>query len=70
MIEVRSVTKRYGAKFAVDDVSFTVEPGMMTGLLGPNRAGKSTTMGMMLGLDRPTTGTIAAALWTTSRRDV
>jgi ABC-2 type transport system ATP-binding protein len=57
MIEARSLTKRYGDKIAVDDLSFTVQPGIVTGFLGPNGAGKSTTMRMILGLDRPTKGT-------------
>jgi ABC-2 type transport system ATP-binding protein len=56
VIEVRGLTKRYGATLAVDDLSFDVEPGKVTGFLGPNGAGKSTTMRMMLGLDRPTAG--------------
>src|SRR5688572_25768129 len=56
MIEVRGLTKRYGAALAVDDLSFDVEPGKVTGFLGPNGAGKSTTIRMMLGLDRPTAG--------------
>jgi ABC-2 type transport system ATP-binding protein len=56
VIEVRSLTKRYGDVLAVDDMSFTVEPGIVTGFLGPNGAGKSTTMRMILGLDRPTSG--------------
>jgi ABC-2 type transport system ATP-binding protein len=56
MIEVRNLTKRYGATTAVDDLSFTVRPGLVTGFLGPNGAGKSTTMRMILGLDRPTGG--------------
>jgi ABC-2 type transport system ATP-binding protein len=57
MIEVRGVTKRYGEKVAVEDLTFTVQPGVVTGFLGPNGAGKSTTMRMILGLDRPTQGT-------------
>jgi ABC-2 type transport system ATP-binding protein len=56
MIEARGLTKRYGDKTAVDDLSFTVKPGTVTGFLGPNGAGKSTTMRMILGLDRPTRG--------------
>ena len=56
MIEVRSLTKRYGAATAVDDLSFTVRPGVVTGFLGPNGAGKSTTMRMIVGLDTPTSG--------------
>jgi ABC-2 type transport system ATP-binding protein len=58
MIEVRNLTKQYGSVTAVDDISFTVEPGKVTGFLGPNGAGKSTTMRMILGLDRPTSGSV------------
>ena len=58
MIEARGLTKRYGAKTAVDNVTFTVEPGTVTGFLGPNGAGKSTTMRMIMGLDAPTSGTV------------
>ncbi|GAA2039997.1 ABC transporter ATP-binding protein [Catenulispora yoronensis] len=58
MIEARSLTKRYGAKTAVADLSFTVRPGIVTGFLGPNGAGKSTTMRMILGLDRPSSGSV------------
>ncbi len=50
-IEATNLSKRYGSKRAVDDLSFTVEPGVVTGFLGPNGAGKSTTMRLMLGLD-------------------
>jgi ABC-2 type transport system ATP-binding protein len=57
LIEVRNLTKRFGAKLAVDDLTFTVEPGRVTGFLGPNGAGKSTTMRIILGLDRPQRGT-------------
>src|SRR4051794_10820081 len=57
MIEARNLTKRYGDRTAVDDLSFTVRPGIVTGFLGPNGAGKSTTMRMIVGLDRPTAGT-------------
>ncbi|MEI4273062.1 ATP-binding cassette domain-containing protein [Klenkia sp. LSe6-5] len=56
MIELRGLTKRYGERLAVDDVTVTVRPGVVTGFLGPNGAGKSTTMRMVLGLDRPTAG--------------
>jgi ABC-2 type transport system ATP-binding protein len=56
MIEAQRLTKRYGAKVAVDDLSFTVRPGVVTGFLGPNGAGKSTTMRLILGLDRPSSG--------------
>jgi ABC-2 type transport system ATP-binding protein len=56
MIETRGLTKRYGPTLAVDDLSFTIQPGQVTGFLGPNGSGKSTTMRMILGLDRPTSG--------------
>jgi ABC-2 type transport system ATP-binding protein len=56
MITVENVTKRYGDKLAVDDLSFNVKPGVVTGFLGPNGAGKSTTMRLILGLDAPTSG--------------
>ena len=58
MIEARRLTKRYGEKTAVDDLSFTVRPGLVTGFLGPNGAGKSTTMRMIVGLDAPSSGTV------------
>ena len=58
MIEARGLTKRYGEKTAVADLSFTVRPGVVTGFLGPNGAGKSTTMRMILGLDGPTHGEV------------
>jgi ABC-2 type transport system ATP-binding protein len=56
MITAEGLTKRYGAKTAVDGLDFTVHPGRVTGFLGPNGAGKSTTMRMVVGLDRPTAG--------------
>ncbi|NUU26359.1 MAG: ATP-binding cassette domain-containing protein, partial [Streptomycetaceae bacterium] len=56
MIEAQGLTKRYGNKLAVDQLSFQVRPGTVTGFLGPNGAGKSTTMRMILGLDSPTSG--------------
>jgi ABC-2 type transport system ATP-binding protein len=56
MIEAIGLSKRYGDKLAVDDLTFTIRPGIVTGFLGPNGAGKSTTMRMLLGLDRPTAG--------------
>lgn len=58
MIELAGLTKRYGEKVAVNNLTFTVRPGIVTGFLGPNGAGKSTTMRMMLGLDRPTAGDV------------
>jgi len=58
MIEAVRLTKDYGEKRAVDDVTFTVRPGLVTGFLGPNGAGKSTTMRLILGLDAPTSGSV------------
>ncbi|MER7171798.1 ABC transporter ATP-binding protein [Streptomyces mesophilus] len=58
MIELEGLTKRYGEKVAVNDLTFAVRPGIVTGFLGPNGAGKSTTMRMMLGLDNPTAGDV------------
>ena len=58
MIQAQQLTKHYGATVAVDEATFTVQPGRVTGFLGPNGAGKSTTMRMILGLDRPTKGTV------------
>ena len=58
MIEATNLTKRYGDKTAVDDLTFTVQPGIVTGFLGPNGAGKSTTMRLILGLDAPTQGRV------------
>ncbi|QQQ76390.1 ABC transporter ATP-binding protein [Saccharothrix sp. 6-C] len=58
MIEATGLTKHYGRTVAVDDLSFSVQPGRVTGFLGPNGAGKSTTMRMILGLDRPTRGKV------------
>jgi ABC-2 type transport system ATP-binding protein len=57
MIDVGRLTKRYGDKIAVDQLSFQVGPGRVTGFLGPNGAGKSTTMRLILGLDHADTGT-------------
>ena len=57
MITVDNLTKRFGAKVAVDHLGFEVRPGVVTGFLGPNGSGKSTSMRCMLGLDRPETGT-------------
>ncbi|MGW2833366.1 ABC transporter ATP-binding protein [Streptomyces sp. NPDC001286] len=57
-IDVQNLTKEYGTRRAVDDLTFSVRPGRVTGFLGPNGAGKSTTMRLVLGLDRPTSGTV------------
>ena len=56
MIEIVGLTKKYGSRVAVDDVTVTVEPGRVTGFLGPNGSGKTTTMRCILGLARPTAG--------------
>jgi ABC-2 type transport system ATP-binding protein len=58
MIVAESLTKVYGPKTAVSDLSFTVHPGVVTGFLGPNGAGKSTTMRLILGLDAPNSGNV------------
>jgi ABC-2 type transport system ATP-binding protein len=55
-IEVRDLTKRFGSFTAVDNLTFTVEPGRITGFLGPNGAGKTTTLRLLLGLAQPTAG--------------
>ena len=57
MIEIRGLSKSYGSVVAVDDLTVDVPPGRVTALLGRNGAGKSTTLRMVLGLDRPSTGT-------------
>jgi ABC-2 type transport system ATP-binding protein len=61
MIEVSNLTKRYGGRAAVDDISFTVAPGEIVGLLGPNGAGKSTTMRVLSGFLPATSGTVRVA---------
>jgi ABC-2 type transport system ATP-binding protein len=58
MIVAEKLTKDYGDRRAVDDLSFTVQPGLVTGFLGPNGSGKSTTMRLILGLDAPTAGQV------------
>ncbi len=58
MLTVSHLTKRYGSTLAVDDLSFTAEPGRIYGLLGPNGAGKSTTMNMITGYLAPTEGQV------------
>jgi len=57
MIEIRGLTRRFGAHTAVDGLTFTARPGQVTGFLGPNGAGKSTTLRVLLGLDRADAGT-------------
>ena len=61
MIRTERLTKAYGGRRAVDDLSVEVRPGLVTGFLGPNGAGKSTTMRLVMGLDRPTSGTATIA---------
>ncbi len=56
MIELDGLRKVYGDRVAVDDLTVTVEPGRVTGFLGPNGSGKTTTMRCVLGLTRPTSG--------------
>jgi len=68
VIEIQQLTKVYGKKTAVDDLTFNVRPGVVTGFLGPNGAGKSTTIRMLLGLLRPTSG--AAWVFDTPAGDV
>jgi ABC-2 type transport system ATP-binding protein len=58
LIEARNLTKDYGDKRAVDDLTFTVRPGVVTGFLGPNGSGKSTTIRLILGLDAPKGGDV------------
>ncbi|RJF73090.1 ABC transporter ATP-binding protein [Deinococcus cavernae] len=58
MIEVQHYTKRFGPHTAVGDLSFTVQPGAVFGLLGSNGAGKTTTIRALVGLTRPTSGTV------------
>ncbi|MEU0090030.1 ATP-binding cassette domain-containing protein [Kribbella sp. NPDC006257] len=56
MIEIHELTKRYRSTQAVDDLTFTIQPGRVTAFIGPNGAGKSTTFRILLGLDRPDRG--------------
>jgi ABC-2 type transport system ATP-binding protein len=58
LIEVRELTKRYGSTLAVDNLSFELRPGTVTGFLGANGSGKSTTMRLIVGLDSPDAGTV------------
>ena len=60
-IELQSVSKRYGPKTIIHDMSFSVEPGEIVGFLGPNGAGKTTTMRMIAGFTTPSSGTIRVA---------
>ena len=58
MIEVQNLVKRFGAKYAVDDISFTIGENEIIGFLGPNGAGKSTTMNIITGYLSSTSGTV------------
>ena len=58
LVEVKNLKKNYGSKEAVKDISFTIEKDEILGLLGPNGSGKTTTIGMLLGLLKPTNGEI------------
>ncbi len=57
-VSVEHLSKRYGKKIAVDDISFTVPAGSICGLVGPNGAGKTTTIRMLLDLERPDSGSV------------
>ena len=70
MLNVHRLTRRYGALTAIQDLSFDVRPGEVLGLLGPNGSGKSTTVKILTGLLRPTSGwftSTAAMHWRTCR---
>lgn len=58
LVQFEHVSKQYGSKKALDDVSFTLEPGKIYGLLGPNGSGKSTAIKMINDLLQPTSGTV------------
>ena len=58
MIEVRNLTKKYGDRFAIQDLNFTIKKGEVVGFLGPNGAGKTTTMKIITGFMSPTTGSV------------
>jgi ABC-2 type transport system ATP-binding protein len=61
LIETQTLTKKYGEKTAVNQVTFQVEPGEIFGFLGPNGAGKTTTIKMIVGLLQPTAGRVCVA---------
>lgn len=58
IVEIEHLTKKFGSRVVVDDVSFVVQPGTILGLLGPNGAGKSTVINMIVGLLRKTAGEV------------
>ena len=68
MIQIESLTKKYGRFTAVDDITFTARPGRVTGFLGPNGAGKSTSMRVMVGLTPPTSGQVTLGASIDGRR--
>ena len=68
MITTKGLSKRYGGKLAVDDLTFTVAPGEVLGFLGANGAGKSTTMRMIAGFIAPTAGRVTVCVMTSSAR--
>ena len=59
VVELDRISKSYGEKIAVQDLSLQIEPGMMFGLLGPNGAGKTSTIRMMIGITLPDSGTVS-----------
>lgn len=58
MIEARGLVKRYGATAAVNDLNFTTRPGLVTGFLGPDGTGQTTTVRLILSLDYPAAGSV------------
>ena len=60
MVEIKNLVKKYGPKYALDDISFNINKGEILGFLGPNGAGKSTTMNIITGYLAPTSGTVLA----------
>ena len=61
IVELQQVRKVYDTKIAVDNLSFTIEPGTMFGLLGPNGSGKTSTIRMMIGITMPDSGTVGSS---------
>ena len=57
-IEIKNLNKKYNNFFAVKNINFEINKGSIIGLLGPNGCGKTTTIGMMLGLIKPTSGSV------------